>query len=54
MKTVPEEHGGAGVKLGAVLAVQLPGGGTVGEASLLAAGAVVHLHLLAPLAFALM
>ena len=53
LKGGPEEHGGAGVQLGAVLAVELAGGGAVGEAALLAAGAGVHLHLLAPLAFAL-
>ena len=53
IKTIPEEHGVAGVQLGAVLAVELPGGGAVREAALLAAGAGVHLHLLAPLALAL-
>ena len=53
MKTGPVEHCGAGVELGAVLAVELPGGGAVREAALLAAGAGVHLHLLAPLALAL-
>ena len=51
--TLPVEHCGTGVQLGAILAVELPGGGAVGEAALLAAGASVHLHLLAPLAFAL-
>ena len=51
--TRPVEHCGTGVELGAVLAVELAGGGAVGEAALRAASPSVNLHLLAPLAFAL-